>query len=214
MSEQTAEATPDVQQSDGAAEQGIELGKTTSGVVEQGADADEQTETGTSQDATNQGKSEPKAPESYEFTPPEGVTVDADMVAAFGDFAKSLDLTQDQAQEQFSKLAAAQAASVGKAFQAQVKAWTDETRKDPELGGDNFQSTLVKADQALAVVDPDGHLTALLNNTGLASNKAVLSALTRVRDAIADDKFVAGTTGEQGSRSAKAHFPNSPQLSE
>lgn len=215
MSEQ-AEAAP-TQQTDGPADEaGIELGKTTPEVVEpQPEPQPEQTETATPQDAGSQGEEKAGAPESYDFVAPEGVAVGEEAIAAYSELAKSLDLPQDQAQEGFDKLAKAQAGAMQAAFQKQVAAWTEETRKDAEVGGENFQASTVKADQSLAAFDTnEREFTALLNETGLAAHPATRRFLLRVRDAISDDRFVAGTAGEQAGASAKSHFPNSPDLKE
>ena len=153
----------------------------------------EQTETETATDGDPQGE-QAGAPESYEFVPPEGITLDKDSapIAAYSELAKSLNLPQNQAQEGFAKLVTAQAEHAKAQFNGMVKQWEDETRNDPEIGGEKLQATLVKANQVLATLPGGEEAKALLNQTGLANNKAVIRLLAGFRDAIGDDHFVAG----------------------
>lgn len=153
----------------------------------------EQTETETATDGDPQGE-QAGAPESYEFVAPEGITIDnaSAPIAAYSELAKSLNLPQDKAQEGYAKLVTAQAEHSKAQFQAMVKTWETETRNDPELGGEKLQATLVKANQVLATIPGGEEAKALLNQTGLANNKAIIRLLAGFRDAIGDDHFVAG----------------------
>lgn len=150
------------------------------------------------------------APESYEFVPPEGVTLakDAATLAAYSEFAKSLNLTQEQAQEGFAKLVTAQQEQAKAGMAAEVTRWETETRNDPEIGGDKLEATLVKAKQFIATFG-DESLTSLLN-TGLGNHVAIVRAFAKARDAMADDKFEAGNVGESKPvRDARSLYPNS-----
>jgi len=173
----------------------------------------EQTETVGATEGDNQGE-QANAPESYELSAPEGVSIEQDsaIVAAYGDFAKSLSLPQDKAQEGFSQLATAQAAHAKAQHAALVQSWTSETRDDPVLGGANLNQSMVKADQFLATFDQGKELRSLLIETGLINHRAVIRALGAGRDAISDDQFVTGNLGGSKPRTAVDHFPNSPQL--
>lgn len=207
MTEQQTEAAPDVQ-SDGPAESTNLMTEALEATESQASP--EQTETTDAKDGESQGE-QASAPESYEFKAPDGGEIDqaSVVIAAFSEHAKSLNLPQDQAQEQFSKLAAAQAAHSREQNEKLIESWKDETRNDPVIGGQNLQASMVKADQYLATFEPSGELRTLLTNTGLINHKAVIAGLVAGRDAISDDRFVAGNTGEE---EPHTHFPNSPGL--
>lgn len=173
----------------------------------------EQAETVEATDGDNQGE-QASVPESYELSAPEGVNIESDsaVLAAYGDFAKSLKLSQEQAQEGFSQLATAQATQAKAQHAGLVESWINETRNDPVLGGENLKQSMVKADQFLATFDTSKELRGLLIETGLINHRAVIRALGEGRDAISDDQFVTGNLGGNKPRTAVDHFPNSPQL--
>lgn len=211
MTEQDTEAAP-VATSDGPAETTNLLSEALEAT--EGQASPEQTETSDATDGESQGE-QAGAPESYEFTAPEGVTIEQDsaVIAAFSDHAKSLNLTQEQAQEQFSKLATAQADAAKAQHAALVESWANETRKHPTLGGENLQATMVKAAQSLATFDANGEAKALLTETGLINHPAIISLLVQHRDAISDDRFVAGNPAEEKPRERTAKdFFGLPEL--
>lgn len=199
MSDQTEEAAPDVVV-ESPAESTAEAPETVLETVTETTASPEQTETTDATGGESQGEASAGAPETYEaFNAPEGVEIpqDSAVVAAYSDFAKSQNLTQEQAQEGFAKLAQAQADQA----RAQQDAWRqgleDETRNDPVLGGENLSESMVKADQVLATFDKDRKFTALLNETGLKWSKPIVALLNEVRDAIGEDRFLAGQPGEK-----------------
>lgn len=209
MTDQVTEAAaPDVP-SDGPAETTNLMTEALSAPETQASP--EQTETTEAKDGGGQGV-QAVAPESYEFTPPEGVEIgkDSATIAAFSDHAKSLNLTQEQAQEQFSKLATAQRDQARTEHTQLVESWASETRSDPVLGGDALRSSMVKADQYLATFDQNGEFKALLQETGLINHKAVIAALVSGRDAISDDKFIAGNDAAASREPTAADFYGEP----
>lgn len=207
MTEQT-EAAPDVVV-ESPAESAPEETTTVLETVEEATESPEQTETTDATDGESQGEETAGAPETYEkFTAPEGVEIaeDSAVIAAYSDFAKSHNLTQEQAQEGFAKLAQAQADQARAQQDAWRKGLEDETRNDPVLGGDSLKETMVKADQVLATFDKDRKLTALLNDTGLKWDKRVLAVLNEVRDAIGEDHFLTGGVGQEEDTSARRFY--------
>ena len=171
----------------------------------------EQTETADATDSESQGE-QASAPESYEFTAPEGVTLNKDSaaIAAFSEHAKSLNLTQEQAQEQFSRLDAAVRADQAKQNAAQLEAWAKETREDPEFGGLQLQANMVKVSQ-FAKTFGDDALGDLLKS-GLANNLPLVRAMAKAVDAISPDKFVAGNAAEGRGERTAADFFGDPDL--
>lgn len=170
----------------------------------------EQTETTDAKDAESQG--EPAVvPESYEFEAPEGVeiTKDSAVIAAFSEHAKSLSLTQEQAQEQFSKLASANAKHQEAQNTAQLEAWAKETREDPAFGGENLKANMVKVSQ-FAKTFGDDALGDLLNS-GLANNLTLVRAMAKAVDAISPEKFVAGNSAAPSREFTARDFYGDPQ---
>lgn len=204
MTEQATEAAPDVTV-DGPATTDL---LTEASLATETQASQEQTETVDATDGDPQGE-QAGAPESYEFVAPEGITVDnaSAPIAAYSELAKSLGLTQDKAQEGYAKLVAAQAEHSKAQFDGLVKQWQDETRNDPVVGGEHLQANLVKANQVLATIDGGEEAKALLTQSGLVNNKAVIRLLAGFRDAIGDDHFVAGNDQETPrERTAKDFF--------
>lgn len=179
-----------------------------------------QEQEGQEQAKTETVKSDPKpeqtaAPESYEFAIPDGVhiTKDAAPVVAYGEFAKEMGLSQEKAQAGLTKLVEAQAAHGKEQLAAMVNTWKEETRNDPEIGGEKLSATLVKANQVLSTLKTGPALRDLLESSQLGNHRAVIAALAEFRDVIGDDHFVAGNEEVAPQRRTPLdHFPNSPQL--
>jgi len=89
----------------------------------------------------------------YTFTPPDGVDIEMtdDVVAQFDHFkarAKAVDLTQDQYQELVAgEIERSREAMTKMAtdYQQRVEGWTEATKADKELGGDNLKDVLTTA---------------------------------------------------------------------
>ena len=89
----------------------------------------------------------------YTFTPPDGVEIEMTdaVVAQFDDFkarAKAVDLTQDQYQELVAgEIERSREAMMRMAtdYQQRVDGWTEATKADKELGGDNLKDVLATA---------------------------------------------------------------------
>mgnify|MGYP005996706897 CR=1 FL=1 len=208
MTDTTEEAAPDVT-SDGPAETTNLM--TEALEAEETQESPEQTETTDATDGESQGE-QASAPESYEFTAPEGVEINPDSaaIAALSEHAKSLNLSQEQAQEAFQKLDAAVRADAQQQHKQLEASWIDETRNDPVLGGENLRASMVKADQALATIPGGADLRPLLTETGLINNKAVIAYLVGTRDAISADQFIAGKSTEDKPELTPAQFFGEP----
>lgn len=209
MTEQT-EAAPDVVV-ESPAESAPEVAETVLETVTETTESPEQTETTDATDGESQGEDTAGAPESYEaFTAPEGVEIppDSAVIAAYSDFAKDHNLTQEQAQAGFTKLVQAQAEAQKVQRDAWIKGLEDDLRNDPVLGGENLKATMVKSDQVLATFDKGREVTALLNETGLSKDKRIHALLGAVRDAIGEDQFHAGGAGKEEDNSARRFYGN------
>lgn len=181
-------------------------------------DAGTTDETG-SQDETadpkegDKAEDEPKgAPEAYEdFTAPEGVDLDADVMGEFKTLAKDLDLDQGSAQKVTDlavklsqKWADAQTARV-----AEMHAeWEAEAKADKEIGGDKLPDTLATAKKALDAYGTPA-LRELLDQSGMGNHPEMIRFAAKIGKLVGEDTFVGGGSSSSPSGDAKSFYPNS-----
>lgn len=149
-------------------------------------------------DAAKDGEGEAKssAPEAYELTAPEGMTLDADTLAAATPVFKELGLSNEQAQ-QLMPVAADFAKKIADGLNQQIigqvaadrKAWLDTAKADTEIGGANWDKTLTTAAKGL---DHLGFAKGtpfrnLLDESGLGNHPDMIRAWARVGKAIGED---------------------------
>lgn len=152
------------------------------------------------------------APEAYDdFTAPEGVELDTEVLDNFKATAKELNLPQEAAQRVvdlgialIQKASDANAALIAEAQQG----WITASKTDPEFGGDKLNESLALSRKGLeAVGTPE--LTKLLDESGLGNHPEVIRAFVKVGKAYSEDGFVAGNGGETRSDSAaKRMYPS------
>lgn len=157
---------------------------------------------GKGQDQGDKGKPQ-GAPDKYEFKATEGEAFDAEVIKAYSEVAKELNLTQDAAQKVLDKVAPVISRQQQAGIEAVRKGWRESTAADKEFGGDRLEANLAIAKKA---IDKFGtpELRALLDNTDLGSHPEVVRLMYRVGKAISEDsKVVAGGSG--GARGAQDH---------
>lgn len=156
-------------------------------------------------------KAQAKAPESYEFQAPEGVTLDAQLLEEFSGIAKELDLSQEDAQKVvdlgpklMQKFADHQVETIS---QVQAK-WIADTKADPEIGGEDVNKKLADSKAALeAFGTPE--LKTLLVDSGLGNNPEVIRVFYRIGQAIKNDGLVNGRQQHEGGKDlASRLYPN------
>lgn len=172
---------------------------------ETNADVSVATETGTQQPAVeseatsvatpDDATSPESAPESYEtFTVPEGSgSLDEGVLAKFGETAKELNLSQDNAQKMIDSLVPTMQEKQAAKMEAQVQAWADETASDKELGGDRLTETMSTARKAYQMGASE-KLQGLLKQTGLDVHPEMVRMFHYFGDRISEDKVVNGGT--------------------
>lgn len=151
----------------------------------------EATSVATPDDAT----SPESAPESYEtFTVPDGTdSLDEGVLTKFGETAKELNLSQDNAQKLIDSIAPTiQERSTAK-IEAQVQEWADETASDSELGGDRLSETMSTARKAYQMGASE-KLQGLLKQTGLDVHPEMVRMFHYFGGRISEDKVVNGGT--------------------
>lgn len=138
------------------------------------------------------------APEAYEdFTAPEGVEFDAELVEELKVTAKELNLPQASAQklaDMGAKLATKWATQQAESVASLRKEWVDTVKTDKEIGGDDKQVAENLAG-AKKVIDTFGtpELRELLNGP-VGDHPELIRLLTRVSKAISEDTLVGASS--------------------
>lgn len=142
----------------------------------------------------------PKAPESYEeFAIPDGATLDSDVVSAFAEISKELNLSQEQAQSMINKVAPVMAARQMEQVKAIHAQWTEEAKADPEIGGSEMPKKMSVAKGFVDKFASDG-LKEMIRNSGLGSNPEFLRMCYRAGQAFSQDTFVGGEQPQPGQK--------------
>lgn len=161
-------------------------------------------------DAAAKLKAETSAPEAYEdFSLPEGMEMDADVLGEFKNLAKELNIPQAKAQQLIdfqTQLATKQAEEYQAAVTKQSQEWAASIKNDPEIGGENYDKSVASAIKVIQSFG-DPALTELLNQSGLGNHPALFKFCHRISAAISEDKFVlSGSQSNTGRKSNEEVF--------
>jgi len=173
--------------------------------------AEQQTQQPEQQQAEGEQEGEGKpegAPESYDFATPEGVMLDDQVVGAFSDVAKELNLSQESAQKILDKVAPLMAQRQTEAVETARNEWAEASKIDKEFGGDRLNENLAVAKKAMdQFATPE--LRTLLNESGLGNHPEVIRFFYRAGKAISEDSFVVGGNAQSNEQSvAQRLYPN------
>lgn len=164
-------------------------------------------------DAGQPDASDKPAPTEYaDFTLPEGMQTNDDVMAAFKETALNAGLTQEQAQTMIEMGALQQQKILEAHFNAveQQKAdWEAEARADKEYGGAKFEESLAYAAKARdAFVTPA--LREQLDKTGLGNHPDLIRVFVRAGKLISEDSLVPGDSKPtpQAKSAAATLYPN------
>lgn len=144
------------------------------------------------------------APEAYEFKPPEGVTLDAEVLGEFEAVARELNMPQAEAQalvERLSpKIAQRLAAQQTEALATASAEWMRAVQSDKEIGGDTLPANLAAASRALqAFGSPE--LRSLLEDSRLGNHPEVIRFMVRAGKAMGEDtQFIGGKASGAASK--------------
>ena len=117
---------------------------------------------------TSESETPEGAPEKYEFNnkvadaPDE---LDPEVLTAFGDVAKELNLPQEAAQKVLDKVAPVIQARQAKAIEQTKVEWANQSKSDEEFGGESLTENLDVAKASLDTFGTDA-LKTLLSETG------------------------------------------------
>ncbi len=137
------------------------------------------------------------APEKYEFNakvadaPDE---LDPEVLTAFGEVAKDLDLPQEAAQKVLDKVAPVIQAKQAKVVEQARADWATESQSDEEFGGENLEANLEIAKSSLNAFGTDAFKT-LLSESGLGNHPEVIRFMYRAGKAISEDGYVGNSQG-------------------
>jgi hypothetical protein len=135
------------------------------------------------------------APEEYaEFTAPEGVELDPEVLGAFKEIAKGDNLSQEKAQryvDAAAQLVQKQGQQLADEIVATRTGWLEAAKTDPEFGGDKLPESLATAKRAIEAYGSPA-LTTLLDQTGLGNNPEIIRLLVKAGAAVSEDTMVSG----------------------
>ena len=135
------------------------------------------------------------APEKYEFKAPEGQSFDGDVLEAYSEVAKKLNLSQEAAQSVLDAMAPKMAERQMAQIEAVRNGWAESSKGDKEFGGEKLPQNLSVAKKAL---DQFGtaELRSLLNESGLGNHPEVIRFMYRAGKAISEDTVVTGAAAQ------------------
>ena len=147
------------------------------------------------------------APEKYEFNDKVADApqlLDPEVLTAFGEVAKELDLPQEAAQKVLDKVAPVIQARQAKEVEKARTEWAESSKSDDEFGGENLNANLEVAKTALNAFGTDP-LKQLLSESGLGNHPEVIRFMYRAGKAISEDSYVGNSQGAnaQGSKVPK-----------
>ncbi len=137
------------------------------------------------------------APDKYEFNakvadaPDE---LDPEVLTAFGEVAKELNLPQEAAQKVLDKVAPVMQERQAKAAEQVRLDWANESQSDKEFGGESLNDNLTVAKQSLDAFGTDA-LKSLLQDTGLGNHPEIIRFMYRAGKAISEDSYVGNSEG-------------------
>lgn len=140
-------------------------------------------------------KPEGGVPEKYDLKLPEGITLDKAQIEKVEDFAKSLGLTNDEAQHFLDMKTDAVTSYVEQQKQQlnqRITEWEETSKKDPEIGGEKFPQAVEIAKRALGKF-ANKEFVQMLNESGLGSHPDVIRTFARIGKQMSNDTLVHGS---------------------
>lgn len=148
-------------------------------------------------------------PESYDFSLGEGFELTEEDSAAYAELFRGWGLTQDQV-NQLSELES----GLGQRLQEQASeqlqqtmdGWLEAAKKDPEIGGENWEKSLHLAAHAMEKVGADEDFVNLMDTTGLGSHPVVVKAFATLGKLLGDDTFEPGSASDDSAPSYRSWY--------
>ena len=194
--EQTNEGSTQ-QPVDASIEQSTEATTETQQQAESVQDQQDSDESSVESETSDQEPKKEGAPEKYEFNskvadaPDE---LDPEVLTAFGEVAKELDLPQEAAQKVLDKVAPVMQARQAAVVEQVKLDWANESQADKEFGGESLNDNLEIAKSSLNAFGTDA-LKSLLQESGLGNHPEVIRFMYRAGKAISEDSYVGNSDG-------------------
>ena len=146
---------------------------------------------------TSESETPEGAPDKYEFNAkvadaPE--ELDPEVLTAFGEVAKELNLPQEAAQKVLDKVAPVIQAKQAKVLEEVKAGWVSDSQADKEFGGENLNDNLEVAKSALDAFGNQA-LKSLLVETGFGNHPEIIRFMYRAGKAISEDSYVGNSEG-------------------
>lgn len=148
----------------------------------------------------------------YALTMPEGVQVDQELLDALGPKFAAKKMTTREAQEltdEYVKIETARATKRLEDWGKTISGWVDTAKKDTEIGGDKWDSSVLASQRAVNTLGTPG-LKEYLNASGGGNHPELIRIFAKVGSMISEDKPATGGAEGQGKPVDAAHrlFPN------
>lgn len=130
----------------------------------------------------------------YDIRLPEGVEMDAELLAAISPDLGDLAITNGQAEKlaaTFTTAITAKATKAAEAWAATVSGWADTAKADPEIGGVKWDQTVKDAHRAIGQFGSPALREYLLHSGG-GNNPEMIRAWSKVGAAIGEDNPAGG----------------------
>lgn len=125
-------------------------------------------------------------PEAYEaFSMPEGFQLEGERLEKFHELAKSSNWSQEQAQEAIDYFTTNVEESLRDKHAATVEAWAEDLKKDPEFGGQKYDTNLKTAAQAVNRFGGEP-LIALLDELGIGNHPVLAKTFLAIGKATSE----------------------------
>ncbi len=150
-------------------------------------------------------------PETYEFTMPEGVEMDAALAEAATPVFKDMGIDQagaDKLTGMFASWQNNQVNDAAKAFGEQLDSWAKELKSDKDFGGDDYEENSGIADLAVEKLGSQ-ELRDFLQASGGCNHPAVVKFMWAVGKLVSEDTPGGGDQGGEKEGSIESRmYPN------
>ncbi len=145
-------------------------------------------------------------PESYEFTMPEGMQLNEELAANANLAFKDIGLSQDQSDKVTQLYVQEQQRQVDQ-FNQQLQDWADQSRNDPEFGGEKFNENIAIANSYFSQLNPA--LKDVLTAYGLNNHPEVIREMLKHGRPMQEDQPGSGNAPNPIKSRIDKLYPNS-----
>lgn len=148
----------------------------------------------------------------YDLKMPDGMELDEDSYKEFSPLLKEIGVSRANAQKltdtYIKNVSNIVAASQAQARLRAMTQWAKDAQSDPEIGGNNFQSSVQSASNVLKQFGSES-LTQALNETGMGNHPEMIRLLSKIGGAISEDVAAKGRAPASSQSVEDRMFPPS-----